>query len=82
MSERAPIITVTGTGTAIGKPVATAAIVVGLRAQGFRPAVAKSTQTGLLPGEPRNLHDVCRWRARHPSPGAAGSNLSPTAAGP
>jgi dethiobiotin synthetase len=60
MSELAPVIIVTGTGTAIGKTVTTAAIVVGLRAQGLRLVVVKPTQTGLLPGEPGDLHDVCR----------------------
>jgi len=60
MSDLAPIIIVTGTGTAIGKTVTTAAIVVGLRAQGLRVVVAKPTQTGLLPGEPGDLHDICR----------------------
>ena len=60
MSELAPIIIVTGTGTAIGKTVTTAAIVVGLRVQGLRVVVAKPTQTGLLPGEPGDMHDVCR----------------------
>lgn len=60
MSPLAPIIIVTGTGTAIGKTVTTAAIVVGLRAQGLRLVVAKPTQTGLLPGEPGDLHEVCR----------------------
>ena len=60
MSELAPILIVTGTGTGIGKTVTTAAIVVGLRVQGLRVVVAKPTQTGLLPGEPGDLHDVCR----------------------
>jgi len=60
MSEPAPVIIVTGTGTAIGKTVTTAAIVVGLRAQGLRLVVVKPTQTGLLPGEPGDLDDVCR----------------------
>jgi dethiobiotin synthetase len=60
MSELAPIIIVTGTGTAIGKTVTTAAIVVGLRAQGLRLVVAKPTQTGLQPGEPGDLHDICQ----------------------
>jgi dethiobiotin synthetase len=60
MSKLAPVIIVTGTGTAIGKTVTTAAIVVALRAQGLRLVVAKVTQTGLLPGEPGDLHDVCR----------------------
>jgi len=60
MSTLAPIIIVTGTGTGIGKTVTTAAIVVGLRAQGLRLVVVKPTQTGLLPGEPGDLHDICR----------------------
>jgi len=60
MSELAPIIIVTGTGTAIGKTVTTAAIVVCLRAQGLRLVVAKPTQTGLQPGQPGDMHDVCR----------------------
>lgn len=60
MSELAPVIIVTGTGTAVGKTVTTAALVVGLRGQGLRLVVAKPTQTGLLPGEPGDLQDVCR----------------------
>jgi len=60
MSELAPIIIVTGTGTGVGKTVTTAAIVVGLRGQGLRVVVVKPTQTGLLPGEPGDMHDVCR----------------------
>ena len=60
MSALAPIIIVTGTGTGVGKTVTTAAIVVGLRAQGLRLVVAKPTQTGLLAGEPGDLHHVCR----------------------
>ncbi|MBC7560986.1 MAG: AAA family ATPase [Dermatophilaceae bacterium] len=66
MSQLAPIIIVTGTGTGsgigigIGKTVTPAAIVVGLRAQGLRLVVVKPTQTGLLPGEPGDLHDICR----------------------
>jgi dethiobiotin synthetase len=60
MSGTAPIIIVTGTGTAVGKTVTTAAIVVALRAQGLRLVVAKPTQTGLLPGEPGDMHEVCR----------------------
>jgi len=60
MSTLAPIIIVTGTGTGIGKTVTTAAIVVGLHAQGLRLVVVKPTQTGLLPGEPGDLHDIRR----------------------
>jgi dethiobiotin synthetase len=60
MSELAPIIIVTGTGTAVGKTVTAAAIVVGLRAQGLRVVVCKPTQTGLQPGEPGDMDEVCR----------------------
>ena len=64
MSPLAPIIIVTGTGTGIGigigKAVTPAAIVVGLRAQGLRLVVVKPNRTGLLPGEPGDLHDICR----------------------
>ncbi|MDQ1535878.1 MAG: dethiobiotin synthetase [Actinomycetota bacterium] len=60
MSELAPVIIVTGTGTGVGKTVTTAAVVVGLRAQGLRVVVAKPAQTGLLPNEPGDLHEVCR----------------------
>jgi dethiobiotin synthetase len=60
MSELAPIIIVTGTDTAIGKTVTTAAIVVCLRGQGLRLVVAKPTQTGLRPGQPGDMDDVCR----------------------
>jgi len=35
-------------------------MVVGLRAQGLRLVVVKPTQTGLLAGEPGDLHDICR----------------------
>jgi dethiobiotin synthetase len=60
MSGLAPIIIVTGTGTAVGKTVSVAAIVVGLRGQGLRVVVTKPAQTGLLPGEPGDMQEVCR----------------------
>jgi len=60
MSEFAPVIIVTGTGPSVGKTVAMAAMVVGLHAQGLRVVVAKLAQTGMLPGEPGDLRDVCR----------------------
>jgi len=53
----------TGTGTAIGKTVTTAAIVACLRAQVLRVVVAKPTQTGMQPGQPGERHDVCRLAA-------------------
>lgn len=60
MSEFAPVIIVTGTGTSVGKTVTVAAIVVGLHAQGLRVVVAKLAQPGLMPGEPGDMQDVCR----------------------
>jgi dethiobiotin synthetase len=60
MSEFAPVIIVTGTGTSVGKTVTVAAIVVGLHAQGLRVVVAKLAQPILLPGEPGDMQDVCR----------------------
>lgn len=51
---------VTGTDTDVGKTVATAALVVALRAQGRSPYVIKPAQTGVLPGEPGDLDEVRR----------------------
>jgi len=50
---------VTGTDTEVGKTVATAALVVALRAQGRSPYVIKPAQSGVGPGEPGDL-DVIR----------------------
>ena len=60
MSEFAPVIIVTGTGPSVGKTVAMAAMVVGLHAQSLRVVVTKLARTGLRPGEPGDLRDVCR----------------------
>jgi dethiobiotin synthetase len=51
---------VTGTDTGVGKTVATAALVVALRAQGRSPYVVKPAQTGIEPHEPGDLDDVRR----------------------
>ena len=59
MAELAPVILVTGTGTEVGKTVATAALAVALQHQGLRVAVVKPTQTGLLPGQEGDV-DVVR----------------------
>ncbi len=60
MSDRSPVLIVTGTGPEVGKTITTAAMVVGLHGQGLRIAVVKATQTGLQPGEPGDLDDVRR----------------------
>ncbi|MCZ4499873.1 MAG: dethiobiotin synthase [Marmoricola sp.] len=50
----------TGTDTGVGKTVATAAVVVALRAQGRTPYVVKPAQTGVEPGDVGDLDDVRR----------------------
>lgn len=60
MPELPRVTFVTGTGTGVGKTVATAAIVARLMATGRRTEVVKPTQTGLQPGEPGDLADVQR----------------------
>jgi dethiobiotin synthetase len=45
-------VVVTGTGTAVGKTVATAALATSYAAAGLDVAVVKPVQTGLLAGEP------------------------------
>jgi len=60
MSDLAPVIVVTGTGTEIGKTVATAALAVSLQHHGLRVTVVKATQTGLQPGEPGDVDEVRR----------------------
>jgi len=53
-------LVITGTGTDVGKTVATAAIAALALAQGQRVAVVKPAQTGVLPGEPGDLDEVVR----------------------
>lgn len=45
------ILFVTGTGTGVGKTVATAALAVAYRAAGWRPVVVKPAQTGTAEGD-------------------------------
>ena len=45
-------VLVTGTGTEVGKTIATAALAAALTARGSDVDVVKPVQTGLLPGEP------------------------------
>jgi dethiobiotin synthetase len=51
---------VTGTDTGVGKTVATAALVVAMRAEGRSPYVLKPAQTGVAVGEPGDLDEVHR----------------------
>lgn len=54
------VLFVTGTDTGVGKTVATAALVVALRAAGDAPYVVKPAQTGVAPDEPGDLDEVRR----------------------
>jgi dethiobiotin synthetase len=54
------VVLVTGTGTEVGKTVATAALAAVVRARGSRVAVVKPAQTGLAPGEPGDVDEVRR----------------------
>ncbi len=53
------VVLVTGTGTGVGKTVATAALAALVRARGSTVAVVKPAQTGLGPDEPGDV-DVVR----------------------
>ncbi|HJQ01476.1 MAG TPA: dethiobiotin synthase [Jatrophihabitans sp.] len=53
-------VVVTGTGTGVGKTIATAAIAACSQRQGRRVAVVKPVQTGARPGEPADLAEVAR----------------------
>ena len=54
------VVFVTGTGTEIGKTVATAALAAVVRERGSSVAVVKPAQTGLEPGEPGDVAEVRR----------------------
>ena len=51
---------VTGTGTDVGKTVATAALAALGRAAGLDVGICKPLQTGLGPGEPGDAHEAAR----------------------
>jgi dethiobiotin synthetase len=76
------ILVVTGTGTGVGKTVATAALAALAAARGASVAVVKPAQTGVADGEPGDLAEIERLAgvtdtheyARYPDP------LSPAAA--
>jgi dethiobiotin synthetase len=54
------VVLVTGTGTEVGKTVATAALAALVRARGGSVAVVKPAQTGLPPGAPGDVDEVRR----------------------
>lgn len=61
------VVLVTGTGTEVGKTVATAAIASVLRDRGSAPAVVKVAQSGAAPGEPGDVDEVCRLAGSLPT---------------
>jgi dethiobiotin synthetase len=58
MSQPRGILVVTGTGTGVGKTVATAAIAALADAAGLRVAVVKPAQTGVHPGPDSDIPDI------------------------
>ncbi|HEX6918399.1 MAG TPA: dethiobiotin synthase [Phycicoccus sp.] len=54
------VVLVTGTGTGVGKTVATAALAALVRARGSTVAVVKPAQTGVGPGEAGDADEVRR----------------------
>ncbi|MEU9183762.1 dethiobiotin synthase [Streptomyces sp. NPDC048484] len=70
------VLVITGTGTEVGKTVATAAVAAAAVAAGRSVAVLKPAQTGLLPGERGDADEVARLAgavtavelARYPEP--------------
>lgn len=76
MSRPARFLVVSGTGTAVGKTVVTAALAAVAVAAGDRVAVLKPAQTGVTADEPGDVDDVARLvpgvttreLARYPDP--------------
>ncbi|GHB27529.1 ATP-dependent dethiobiotin synthetase BioD [Streptomyces viridiviolaceus] len=76
-----PVLVITGTGTEVGKTVATAAVAATARAAGRSVAVLKAAQTGVGPDEPGDAQEVARLAgavtaaevARYPEPLAPGT---------
>ncbi|WP_086829574.1 dethiobiotin synthase [Allokutzneria sp. NRRL B-24872] len=54
------LLVITGTGTEVGKTVATAAVAALAKDAGKRVAVVKPAQTGVKPGEPGDVDEVVR----------------------
>ncbi|NNN35004.1 ATP-dependent dethiobiotin synthetase BioD [Streptomyces sp. S3(2020)] len=75
------VLVITGTGTEVGKTVATAAVAAAAVAAGRSVAVLKAAQTGVGPGEPGDAQEVARLAgpvttaevARYPEPLAPGT---------
>ncbi|MGW4046711.1 dethiobiotin synthase [Streptomyces sp. NPDC004721] len=71
-----PVLVITGTGTEVGKTVATAAVAAAAVAAGRSVAVLKPAQTGVGPGERGDADEVARLAgavtarelARYPEP--------------
>ncbi|MET9257633.1 dethiobiotin synthase [Streptomyces sp. NPDC003717] len=71
-----PVLVITGTGTEVGKTVATAAVAAAALAAGRTVAVLKAAQTGVGPDEPGDAAEVARLAggvttaevARYPEP--------------
>ncbi|WP_329342794.1 dethiobiotin synthase [Streptomyces sp. NBC_01352] len=55
-----PVLVITGTGTEVGKTVATAAVAAAALAAGRSVAVLKAAQTGVRPDEPGDASEVAR----------------------
>lgn len=70
------VLVITGTGTEVGKTIATAAIAAAAVAAGRSVAVLKAAQTGVRPDEPGDAQEVARLAgpvttaevARYPEP--------------
>ncbi|MEU9589054.1 dethiobiotin synthase [Streptomyces sp. NPDC048193] len=75
------VLVITGTGTEVGKTVATAAVAAAALAAGRSVAVLKAAQTGVRPDEPGDAQEVARLAgavtaaevARYPEPLAPGT---------
>lgn len=52
------VVCITGTGTGVGKTVATAALATLIRARGTQTCVIKVAQSGVAPGEPGDVGEV------------------------
>jgi dethiobiotin synthetase len=60
MLIRSGVVLVTGTGTSVGKTMATAALALAALEAGRSVAVVKPVQTGVGPGEPGDIAEVIR----------------------
>lgn len=54
------VVLITGTGTEVGKTVATAALASVIRSRGSTVSMVKVAQTGLAPGDPGDADEVSR----------------------